>query len=466
MRGLRRLGLALGVAAGLFAPVAGAEALWLPPGFGLNNPDLAVAVGDSITLGVQEDSCANPDCVVDRPYPAALQGLLAGRYPGFVVVNAGRGGETTDGGLARLGAVLDAFRPGFVLIMEGTNDATFGRDPALTAANLQAMVQLAKANSTIPILGAIVPNFRDDPEAQSRIDAVNAMLPSIAAAEDVLFVDTFAAMNDPALFGSDDILHPNQQGYDILGAAWHPALSFAIDVSQAIRPQLAIDTPVAGAVLVQPFVVRGWAIDLAAPTGPGVDAVHIHAFPASGGPPVFLGIASYGAARPDIGAAFGAQFTNSGYELTASGLAPGTYDLVVFARSTATGTFNNARSVRASVSPPLMAVDAPPPGAHVFQPFVIGGWAVDLAAASGPGVDAVHVYAFPASGGAPIFLGVAGYGAARPDIGAAFGAQFTNSGFAITVAGLSPGAYQLVVFAHSTVTGTFDAAGSVAVGVR
>ncbi len=27
-------------------------------------------------------------------------------------------------------------------------------------------------------------------------------------------------MNDPGLFGPPDILHPNQAGYDHLGAAW------------------------------------------------------------------------------------------------------------------------------------------------------------------------------------------------------------------------------------------------------
>ena len=43
---------AVGVAAGLIVAADPAAAgFWLPPDFGANNPNLAVAVGDSITLG-------------------------------------------------------------------------------------------------------------------------------------------------------------------------------------------------------------------------------------------------------------------------------------------------------------------------------------------------------------------------------------------------------------------------------
>ena len=87
----------------------------------------------------------------------------------------------------------------------------------------------------------------------------------------------------------------------------------------------------------------------------------------------------------------------------------------------------------------------------------MAGWALDRAAAAGVGVDAVHVYAHPVAGGGPIFLGVATHGTARPDVGAVFGGQFTNSGFALTVGSLAPGLYDLVVYARSTVTGVFFA---------
>jgi hypothetical protein len=66
--------------------------------------------------------------------------------------------------------------------------------------------------------------------------------------------------------------------------------------------------------------------------------------------------------------------------------------------------------------------------------------------------------------GAPVFVGVAAYGSARPDVGAILGGQFTNSGFTLT-ATLEAGSYRLVAFARSTLTGTFNAqAADVTVG--
>jgi hypothetical protein len=80
-------------------------------------------------------------------------------------------------------------------------------------------------------------------------------------------------------------------------------------------------------------------------------------------------------------------------------------------------------------------------------------------------VDAVHVWATPV-GGSPVFLGIASYGLARVDVGSAFSAQFTNSGFVLSVHGLSPGPYDLLVFAHSAVSGTFNQTRSVRVLVQ
>src|SRR6185369_3037631 len=79
-------------------------------------------------------------------------------------------------------------------------------------------------------------------------------------------------------------------------------------------------------------------------------------------------------------------------------------------------------STRASVLPfdgaflrSNMSLDLPLDGSTVGQTFSVGGWALNLGEPSGTGVDAIHVYAYPVSGGAPVFLGVANYGAARND---------------------------------------------------
>jgi hypothetical protein len=185
----------------------------------------------------------------------------------------------------------------------------------------------------------------------------------------------------------------------------------------------------------------------------------VWAFPRTGagfGAGVFLGVATLGVSRPDVGAVFGGQFGLSGYALPVTGLARGTYRVVAYAHSLLTGTFNQSQFADVLVTDlPVMALDTPPDGA-TGPSWLVGGWAIDRAAASGTGVDAIHVWAFPTAGGNPIFVGVAAYGSSRPDVGAIYGAPFTDSGFWLTVSGLAPGPYVLVAYAHSTVTGTFN----------
>jgi hypothetical protein len=110
------------------------------------------------------------------------------------------------------------------------------------------------------------------------------------------------------------------------------------------------------------------------------------------------------------------------------------------------------------------AIDAPQPG-RVESSFVVAGWAIDEAAASGTGINTVHVWAFPAAGGAPVFLGAAAYGDTRPDIGALFGDQFANASFSLPVENLPAGTYDIVAYPRSTVAGDFQGAKVVRVTV-
>jgi hypothetical protein len=229
---------------------------------------------------------------------------------------------------------------------------------------------------------------------------------------------------------------------------------------------MVLDAPSAGLVG-QPFVMSGWAVDRAAASGTGVDKVHVYAYPAnaSGAPtgakPVFLGAASYGGSRGDVGVILGGQFTNSAYALNITGLPAGYYHLVAYAHSTVSGAWHNVVRV-IQVPTAAVVMDAPGKGSTVQRPFPVTGWAIDRAAASGAGVNAVHVYAYPANasgtptGAKPVFLGAASYGAPRPDVAAAYGVQFTSSGYAVNITDLDGGFYHLVVYARSTVTGMWN----------
>ena len=233
-------------------------------------------------------------------------------------------------------------------------------------------------------------------------------------------------------------------------------------------PRMAIDTPRVNASVPRTFTIAGWAADLGAASGSGVDTIHVWAWPIGGGSPVFVGVAGLNGARPDVGNRFGPQFASSGYSVTGT-LAPGTYDLAVYARSTVTGTFNNAQAVRVLVaipsSLPRMALDSPMSGQTVAQGFTVQGWAIDQAAATGVGVDAIHVWAFPTNGGPAVFVGAAYPSGPRADVAAVYGAQFLHAGYALS-GSLPVGDYQLVAYARSIITGTFNNAAVISLGVR
>jgi hypothetical protein len=118
-----------------------------------------------------------------------------------------------------------------------------------------------------------------------------------------------------------------------------------------VGPQVVIDTPRSQQNVAQPFVLAGWAADLNAVQGTGITTLHAWAYPLAGGPPVFLGATAYGGGRPDVAAVHGDQFTDSGFGLVIQGLAPGNYDLAVFAWSMERADFVPARTVRVTVRP-------------------------------------------------------------------------------------------------------------------
>lgn len=243
-------------------------------------------------------------------------------------------------------------------------------------------------------------------------------------------------------------------------------------VSLAVRapnPLLNIDLPAQGSVVTQPFVLAGWAFDASAANGTGMSTIHVWAFPnpGSGAAPRFVGVPNFGT-RPDIGAFFGAQFAPSGFGLVVSGLPPGVYQLWLFGWVDALGTFGIARTLDVTiVSSTLLAIDRPANFSTVNQPFHLAGWSIDTSAPSGTGVDTIHVWAYPITGGPPVFVGVPALGGGRPDVAAAFGSsRFTPSGYNMAASGLAPGTYDLVVYSHSTVTNSFSAAQFVRVTVQ
>ena len=199
--------------------------------FGANNSRLVAAFGDSITQGVLEERRIGASLETSNNYPTVLQGLLQRLDPAWRVVNRGRGGEVVQDGATRIDDVLHSDRPGFILIMEGTNNASRCDEAGFIVERLRQMVERAKRNKTIPVLGTIPPNFRNDSCAHDVIDAANQLIRGLAAAEGAELADIFAGMNNRALFGltpDRDPLHPNEAGYRVMANIWLGALKQVI----------------------------------------------------------------------------------------------------------------------------------------------------------------------------------------------------------------------------------------------
>ena len=107
-----------------------------------------LVLGDSISAGYGVPA--------GEGWVALLQKPLAEK--GAQVVNASISGETTEGGKARLPALLSKHRPDIVLLELGGNDGLRGFPLAVTRANLERMILDAKGSgASVLLLGMRIP---------------------------------------------------------------------------------------------------------------------------------------------------------------------------------------------------------------------------------------------------------------------------------------------------------------------
>lgn len=106
-----------------------------------------LVLGDSLSAGYQMQA--------EQSWPALLEQKWRQQGGEHRLINASISGETTQGGLARLPALLEQHKPDWVLIELGGNDGLRGFAPAITRDNLVKMVALAKAQQVKTVLTQI-----------------------------------------------------------------------------------------------------------------------------------------------------------------------------------------------------------------------------------------------------------------------------------------------------------------------
>lgn len=175
--------------------------------FGDNDRNKVVALGDSITKGGTCDGDG-------APYPRRIADIT-----GLNVINAGVDAEQSSRSAARTGGVLRKYKPGFLLILTGHNDAIFGRDYNAVIGNLRSIVRQAKNNKTVPIIATLLPISAPRSFATGPAEEYNVGIRQMAKEEGAKLVSLdreFGSSGDLQCDG----LHPNDQGTAVIANAF------------------------------------------------------------------------------------------------------------------------------------------------------------------------------------------------------------------------------------------------------
>jgi lysophospholipase L1-like esterase len=138
--------LLLGSAASALLLAAGCSKKAKPQGKTLPKEAVLLCLGDSLTFGY--------GATAGGGYPQQLEQLT-----GYVTKNAGLNGDTAEGALARLPALLQENTPGLVLISIGGNDFLRGLPLDRTRAALKSLVQTAAASAQVVLIAQPKPAF-------------------------------------------------------------------------------------------------------------------------------------------------------------------------------------------------------------------------------------------------------------------------------------------------------------------
>ena len=170
-----------------------------------------VVLGDSLAISPSRA----------QSFPARLQARLDTSYPGWTVVNAGVGGDTTTDGVRRMDAVMTPKTA--ILVLElGANDGLRGVSIATIEKNLSTIIERAQAREIRVLLcGMETPPFN----GWNYSVEFHRLFPRLAARYNVPLVPFLLAgvALNPEFNQADDI-HPNAAGAALIADTVWPFL--------------------------------------------------------------------------------------------------------------------------------------------------------------------------------------------------------------------------------------------------
>jgi lysophospholipase L1-like esterase len=165
-----------------------------------------------------------------------LKAQLAPRYPfqTIVVINDGRAGENASAtGRTRLPVALDLYKPGALILMEGSNDLLGGDAGATAALNaLTEMVRGARSRGVTVFLATLPPQRLNGPRngVARMIPDFNENIKALAQREGATLVDIYTAMGGDGRYIGRDDLHPTPEGFEVMARAFAAAIVDKLEI--------------------------------------------------------------------------------------------------------------------------------------------------------------------------------------------------------------------------------------------
>ncbi len=164
-------------------------------------------LGNSLTAGLGLDP--------EQAFPALIRHRIDSLGWRFEVVNAGLSGETTAGGLRRIDWLLR--RPVDVLVLAlGGNDGLRGIPPEVTKANLQAIID--KARARYPDVRIILAGMQAPPNlGEAFTEPFRSLFPEVARERDVALIPFLLEdVGGVPERNQADGIHPTAEGHRII----------------------------------------------------------------------------------------------------------------------------------------------------------------------------------------------------------------------------------------------------------
>ena len=145
-------------------------------------------------------------------------------------INRGISGQTTPQMLIRFKPDVINLKPKAVVILAGINDIAGNTGPMQVeniAENIQSMAEISKANEIQVLICSVLPaiDFPWSPglNPSTKVLRLNKLLKNYCRENNIIYVDYYSSMVDkngglkvPQYTSSDDLVHPNKKGYEVM----------------------------------------------------------------------------------------------------------------------------------------------------------------------------------------------------------------------------------------------------------